>query len=304
MKCGGLIDRFLEMQLAERGAAGNTVTAYRRDLEHLADYLQRADISLQSVSEADLRTYMRDLHRSGSAPATAARRRSAFRQFYAFLHGEGLRNDDPAAGLDAPRRARSLPKILSPDEVLRLFDAAAAHQGPEGRRLVCLLELVYCAGLRVSELVGLPYPPTDRDARLLIIRGKGDKERLVPLHDAALAALGAYLEVRSHFLPGAAKASPWLFPSRARQGFLTRARFFQMLDTLALEAGLDPAKVSPHVLRHAFATHLLEGGADLRAVQRMLGHADIATTQIYTHVVEERLKALVNQHHPLAGGTG
>jgi len=301
---GGLIDRFLEMLLAERGVAGNTVIAYRRDLQHLADFLQQAGLSFPSASEDDLRAYMRELHRTGSAPATAARRRSAFRQFFAFLHGEGIRSDDPAAGLDAPRRARTLPKVLSADEVICLFDAAAMHGGPEGRRLVCLLELVYCAGLRVSELVGLPYPPTDRDARLLIIRGKGGKERLVPLHDAALAALGAYLEVRPHFLPAAVKTSPWLFPSRARQGFLTRARFFQMLDTLALEAGLDPARVSPHVLRHAFATHLLEGGADLRAVQRMLGHADIATTQIYTHVVEERLKALVNQHHPLARTAG
>lgn len=304
MSGNGLIDRFLEMLLAERGAAANTVLAYRRDLEHLAEYLGTGDAALATASEGDLRAYMRALHAARLAPATAARRRSALRQFFGFLHGERVRQDDPAAALDAPRRQRSLPKILGQDEVARLFDAAAGHTGPEGRRLVCLLELIYSAGLRVSELVGLPYPPIEGHARLLVVRGKGGKERLVPLHDAALAALGAYLEVRSSFLPKETGASRWLFPSRARQGFLTRARFFQMLDALAVEAGLDPAKVSPHVLRHAFATHLLEGGADLRAVQRMLGHADIATTQIYTHVVEDRLKALVAQHHPLSRPAG
>lgn len=304
MPDGGLIGRFLEMLLAERGAAANTIMAYRRDLEHLGEYLGAGDATLATASEDDLRAYMRALHAAQLAPATAARRRSALRQFFGFLHGERVRQDDPAAGLDAPRRQRSLPKILAQDDVARLFDAAAGHPGPEGRRLLCLLELIYSGGLRVSELVGLPYPPIEGQARLLVVRGKGAKERLVPLHDAAMAALGAYLEVRSSFLPKEGGTSRWLFPSRARQGFLTRARFFQMLDALAVEAGLDPAKVSPHVLRHAFATHLLEGGADLRAVQRMLGHADIATTQIYTHVVEDRLKALVAQHHPLSRSAG
>jgi integrase/recombinase XerD len=297
---GQLIERFLEMLVAERGAAANTVAAYRRDLEHASGHLAGRRSSLAAAADDDLRGYLRTLHRAAMAPTTSARRLSALRQFYGFLHGEGLRADNPTTVLDAPKRARPLPKILSEAEVERLFQAIASRTGPEAIRLACLLELLYGAGLRVSELVGLPYPPTEGDPRLLLVRGKGDKERVVPLHDAAIAALNAYREVRAAFFPKGAKASRWLFPSRSKEGHLTRARFHQMLDALAVEAGLDPAKISPHVLRHAFATHLLEGGADLRAVQRMLGHADIATTQIYTHVLQDRLRSLVTAHHPLA----
>ncbi len=300
MTTSGLIERFLEMLAAERGAAWNTIQAYRRDLEALDASLTASGVAIGSARELDLRAYMQDLRKSGVAAATAARRRSAFRQFYAFLLGEGLRADDPAAGLDAPRQPRPLPKTLSRSEVDQLFDATLKHEGPEGARIVCLLELIYSAGLRVSELVALPYPPTDGSARLLAVRGKGGKERVVPLHAIAAAALATYLEARPAFFPRGVKASRWLFPSRGRQGHLTRARFFQLLRGLAVEANIDPARVSPHVMRHAFATHMLEGGADLRALQRMLGHADIATTQIYTHVLEERLKALVKERHPLA----
>lgn len=295
-----LIDRFLEMLVAERGAAANTVDAYRRDLEHASTHLAGKHASLATASDTDLRGYLRALHRAGMAPTTSARRLSALRQLFGFLHGEGLRADNPTTVLDAPRRARPLPKVLSEAEVERLFEAIARRDGPEAIRLACLLELLYGAGLRVSELVGLPYPPVEGDPRLLRVRGKGDKERMVPLHDAAIAALRAYEAVRGRFLPKGAKVSRWLFPSRSKAGHLTRARFHQLLDAVAVEAGIDPARVSPHVLRHAFATHLLAGGADLRAVQRMLGHADIATTQIYTHVLEDRLRQLVTAHHPLA----
>lgn len=297
---GPLIDRFLEMLVAERGAAANTVEAYRRDLEHASAQLATRHASLAVASDTDLRGYLRVLHRAGMAPTTSARRLSALRQFFGFLHGEGLRTDNPTTVLDAPKRARPLPKILSEAEVDRLFQAVARRDGPEAARLACLLELLYGAGLRVSELVGLPYPPTEDDPRLLRVRGKGDKERVVPLHEAAIAALRAYAAVRGHFLPKGAKTSRWLFPSRSKEGHLTRARFHQLLDALATEADIDPSRISPHVLRHAFATHLLAGGADLRAVQRMLGHADIATTQIYTHVLDDRLRNLVATHHPLA----
>lgn len=295
-----LIERFLEMLMAERGAAANTVDAYRRDLEHASTHLAGRRASFATATDSDLRGYLRALHRAGMAPTTSARRLSALRQFFGFLHGENLRADNPTTVLDAPKRARPLPKVLSEAEVERLFEAVARRDGPDAVRLACLLELLYGAGLRVSELVGLPYPPTEGDPRLLRVRGKGDKERIVPLHDAAIAALRAYEAVRSHFLPKGARTSRWLFPSRSKAGHLTRARFHQLLDAVAIEAGIDPARISPHVLRHAFATHLLAGGADLRAVQRMLGHADIATTQIYTHVLEDRLRQLVTAHHPLA----
>ena len=293
------IDAFLDMIVAERGAAANTVAAYRRDLAHAADWLARRGIALAAADAANLQQYFRSLTRAGLAASTAARRLSALRQFFGFLHGEGRRPDDPAALLDAPRRARPLPKILSEAEVDRLLVCAKARSGPDGLRLRAMLELLYASGLRVSELVGLPFPPQPDDNRFLLVRGKGGKERLVPLSEPALAALDDYLALRPRFLkPG--RQSPWLFPSRGGSGHLTRVRFNQLLDELALEAGLDPRRISPHVLRHAFASHLLAHGADLRAVQQMLGHADIATTQIYTHVLEERLKALVQRHHPLA----
>jgi len=291
------VEAFLEMLAAERGAARLTLEAYQGDLAAAAQFLGATAIERATTEE--LRRYLAGLERRRLAPRTAARRLSALRQFFRFLVVDGRRADDPAAALDAPRVGRALPKLVSPREAAQLLAAARRRSGAEGVRLVALLELLYGAGLRVSELVGLPLAALRGDRRTLIVRGKGEKERLVPLGEPARTALAAYLEVRATFLrPGA--TSRHLFPSRGADGHLTRRRCGQLLKALALEAGLDPARLSPHVLRHAFATHLLEGGADLRSVQVMLGHSDIATTQIYTHVAGERLKQLVREHHPLA----
>lgn len=306
------IEAFLDMLVAERGAAENTLSAYRRDLVDIDRFLGRRGAAIDTAKPDDLRAYLDHLaHQPGAgrgrssetAARTVARRLSAIRQFYRFLLSEGRRADDPSSGLDSPKLGRSLPKVLSEDDVDRLLEAAARREGPEGIRLVALLEVLYATGLRVSELVGLPRTAMSRDGAVLIVRGKGGKERLVPLSEPARYALAAYQAVRSHFLvPGREAAqAPWLFPSRiARNGYLTRQRFAQLLKELAVDAGLDPERVSPHVLRHAFATHLLNRGADLRSVQKMLGHADISTTQIYTHVIDERLTRLVETHHPLA----
>ncbi|HVA11775.1 MAG TPA: site-specific tyrosine recombinase XerD [Stellaceae bacterium] len=290
------VEAFLEMLAAERGAARLTIAAYRNDLADLARSLEG---DLAQAGSDDLRRYLAALARSGKGARTAARRLSAFRQFFRFLVLDNVRRDDPTQAIDAPRLPRSLPKHLGEDEVGRLIAAARAHEGPDGARLLCLVELLYGAGLRVSELVALPLAAAKSGVSYLIIRGKGDKERLVPLGEPALAALAAYRDRRGHFLR-AGKASRFLFPSRGREGFLTRRRCGQMLKALALEAQLDPERLSPHVLRHAFASHLVEGGADLRSVQEMLGHADIATTQIYTHVQSGRLQRLVAERHPLA----
>lgn len=297
------VEAFLEMLVAERGIAANTLQAYRHDLEDFADFLGRRKRSADAASTTDLRDYMAALARAGMAASTAARRLSALRQFHKFLHAENYRADNPCTVVDAPRRSRPLPKILSEAEVERLLDAASSLPGPDGARLLALLELLYASGLRVSELVGLPLAAVTRDTGMLIVRGKGGKERMVPLTEASIRAIEAYREVRDAFLKGDQKEkqkSPFLFPSRGDSGHLTRHRFAQLLKELAVTSGIDPEKVSPHVLRHAFATHLLDHGADLRSVQQMLGHADISTTQIYTHVVEERLRRLVEQHHPLA----
>lgn len=293
------IETFLDMMSAERGAAPNTLAAYRRDLEEAAAFARTRSKTLAEADAALLTAYFHHLAAAGLSGATAARRLSALRQFFTFQRLEGKRADDPARLLESPRRRRPLPKVLSEAEVERLLAAARAKTGPEGLRLVALLELLYAAGLRVSELVGLASPPLARDARFLLVRGKGGKERLVPLSEPALAALAAYGTVRGAFL-GKGAASPWLFPSRGATGHLTRIRFAQLLKELAAQAGIPAERVSPHVLRHAFASHLLSHGADLRAVQQMLGHADITTTQIYTHVLEERLKILVTRHHPLS----
>jgi integrase/recombinase XerD len=222
------------------------------------------------------------------------------RQFYRFVLGEGWREDDPSRRVEAPKKGRSLPKVLSREEMDRLIAAAAARDGAQGLRLSCMIELAYASGLRISELTGLTLAAVARDPAYLIVRGKGGKERLAPLNDAARAAVKAYLATRPEFLPPKDKANPWLFPSRGKGGRLTPRRFAQLLDEAAADCGVDPARVSPHVLRHAFATHLLEGGADLRVVQKLLGHADIATTQIYTHVASDRLKEVVATKHPLA----
>ena len=294
-----LIETFLEMMSVERGVALNTLAAYRHDLVDLDRYLAPRGRDLSSVAGQDLRAYFADLAGRSMAPSTSARRLSALRQFFKFLYAEGFRADDPAAAIEGPKRPRPLPKVLSEAEVERLLAAAGAGEGPDALRMVALLEMLYATGLRVSELVALPLSALQSDPRLILVKGKGGRERMVPLGEAAVAALSDYGSVRGHFIAGSA-ASPWLFPSRGASGHLTRQRFGQRLKSLAVAAGLDPAKVSPHVLRHAFASHLLAHGADLRAVQQMLGHADIATTQIYTHVLDERLRSLVSEHHPLA----
>jgi integrase/recombinase XerD len=274
--------------------------AYAGDLAQLAAFLARRRIALVDASPADLRRYMASLTAGGASPATAARRRASLRQFYRFLLEDDRRGDDPAALLDAPARGRRLPRTLDESEVAALIAAArAGGETPEALRLVALLEVLYGAGLRVSELAGLTLGAIDRSGRFLTIRGKGNKERLAPLNDAARDALAAYLPLRPHFV-GARTASRFVFPSTAGAGHLTASRIAQLLKALAVRAGLDPRRLSPHVLRHAFATHLIDHGADLRAVQQMLGHADIGTTQIYTHVAGERLRRLVETHHPLA----
>jgi integrase/recombinase XerD len=291
------LDPFLEMLSAERGAARLTLAAYRNDLLDAARFLSR--VALEEAGSDDLRRYLAQLARTGMAPRSAARKLSALRQFYRFLVLERVRDDDPTAVLDAPRLGRPLPKVLSQADAAALLAAARAREGADGARLMCLLELLYGSGLRVSELVGLPLASARGDKRFLVVRGKGDKERMVPLSQPARAALDAYLGQRATFLKPKAE-SRYLFPSRGGTGHLTRERCAQLLKQVALEAGLDPKRLSPHVLRHAFASHLLEQGADLRSVQEMLGHADIATTQIYTHVMGDRLQRLVATHHPLA----
>ncbi|HXQ52553.1 MAG TPA: site-specific tyrosine recombinase XerD [Stellaceae bacterium] len=292
-------EAFLEMLAAERGAARLTLEAYRNDLADCARILAATGQTLEKATTEDLRRYFAVLARARMKPRTAARRLSALRQFFRFLVLDGVRRDDPTAALDGPRLGRPLPKVLREDEAASLVAASCEWPGPEGTRLRAMIELLYGAGLRVSELVGLPHAAARRDPRFLIVRGKGDKERLVPLGEPARAALADYLAVRAHFLAEGA-TSPFLFPSRGRTGHLTRERCGQLVKELALRAGLDPARLSPHVLRHAFASHLLDHGADLRSVQAMLGHADIATTQIYTHVERGRLERLVAAHHPLA----
>ena len=290
------IEGFIEMLSAERGAARNTLEAYRRDLADFATFLS-SDIS--AAATEDIRRYLESLSERGMRASTAARRLSALRQFFRFLYAEGVRPDDPSAAIDSPRRARPLPKILSESEVDRLLVASRQAPAPEGLRLVALMEVLYATGLRVSELVALPHPTASPARPYLLVRGKGGRERVVPLSEPALDALRRYETVRGRFVRRPADGK-WLFPSRAKGGHLTRQRFSQLVKQLARQAGIDLQKASPHTLRHAFASHLLARGADLRAVQQMLGHADIATTQIYTHVLQERLRNLVEEHHPLA----
>jgi integrase/recombinase XerD len=293
------IEAFLEMLVAERGAARNTIDSYKRDLADVESFLARRDRGIEAASTDDLREYLAQLNANGATPSTAARRLSALRQFFRFLYAEGVRGDDPTATIESPRRGRPLPKLLSEAEVSQLLERARSKRGPEGLRLTALLETLYATGMRVSELVSLPLSAVARDPRYILVRGKGGKERLVPLSEPAREALNGYKGVRGQFCRNGVE-SPYLFPSRGGSGYLTRHRFAQLLKQLSTEAGIAPSKVSPHVLRHAFATHLLNRGADLRSVQQMLGHADIATTQIYTHVLDERLKSLVETHHPLA----
>jgi integrase/recombinase XerD len=294
------VEAFLEMLAAERGAARNTLLSYRRDLADFARYAKAGAVSLETADRATLRAYFGDLAKAGLSARTAARRLSALRQFFQFLCAEGIRADDPSTGIDSPRLGQPLPKYLNENEVAALLSAAAARTCAEGLRLAALLETLYASGLRVSELVGLPLTAVSRDGRMLVVRGKGGKERVVPLTEPAIRAIARYLAVRADFLPkNRGGASRWMFPSRSVSGHLTRTRFGQMLKTLSVAAGIEPVRVSPHVLRHSFASHLLAHGADLRSLQQMLGHADITTTQIYTHVLDDRLKTLVNRSHPL-----
>jgi integrase/recombinase XerD len=297
------LSRFMDMLSAEKGAAANTLAAYRNDLADLCAFLTARGRALRSVDEGGLRAYMIALGEQGLALSSRARRLSAIKQFFAFLLAEGVRGDDPSALLEGPRRRAPLPKTLSMAEVDLLLSSAQARKraatGSEHKRaarLHCLLEMLYATGMRVSELVSLPRNTLAGDKQVLTIRGKGGRERIVPLNGAAIEALEDYLRSSD----SADQQSPWLFPSWGRAGHLTRQRLAQELKGLGREAGIDPAKLSPHVLRHAFASHLLERGADLRAVQKLLGHADISTTQIYTHVLEERLREIMRTHHPLA----
>jgi integrase/recombinase XerD len=299
-----LIELFLDMLAAERGASVNTLDAYRRDL---ADFSADLTATKQTIAAADsdaLRAYLARLAKRQLAPASVARRLSAIRQLYRFLYGEGHRGDDPAAAIEGPKRGRSLPKVLSIKQVDGLLTQAKAAMQSESKlerlraaRMACLLEVLYATGMRVSELVALPESAARRDQRMLVIRGKGGRERLVPLNEAARQTMKDYLALREE---AKADKSKWLFPSFGESGHLTRQHFARELKALAAAAGLKSSQVSPHVLRHAFASHLLQNGADLRVVQTLLGHADISTTQIYTHVLEERLKSLVRDLHPLA----
>jgi integrase/recombinase XerD len=295
----GLIEAFLEMMSAERGAGANTLAAYARDLSDFAGFTKGG---IAEASREDIRAYLAHLSKSGMAASSQARRLSALRQFFGFLYGEGTRKDNPTEAVEAPKLSRPLPKILSADDMEAMIGAAAGEE-PEAKRLTCMVEMLYAAGLRVSELAGLPLQAVKTRESFILVKGKGNKERLAPLNASARAAIEAYLDVRAEFLPKGARrahAERFLFCSRAAEGYLSRQRLHQLLKGLALKAGLDPAKVSPHVLRHAFATHLVEGGADLRAVQTLLGHADIATTEIYTHVAKDHLKKVMHKAHPLA----
>jgi integrase/recombinase XerD len=304
-----LVELFLDMQAAERGAGKNTLDAYRNDLDDLLAHLRAGKVSVAKATTDDLRGFLVSVTERGLATSSLARRLSAVRQLYRFLYAEGKRSDDPAAVLEGPKRARTLPKVLSIAEVDGLLTQART-QAEDGKsppavrlraaRLLCLLEVVYATGLRVSELVALPASAARKDQRMLVVRGKGNKDRLVPLNGAAKRAMAEYLKLRGDAKDGA--PSKWLFPSSGEQGHLTRQHFARELKSLGAASGITPERLSPHVLRHAFASHLLHNGADLRVVQTLLGHADISTTQIYTHVLEERLKALVRDLHPLTDG--
>ncbi|HUC09756.1 MAG TPA: site-specific tyrosine recombinase XerD [Stellaceae bacterium] len=293
------LEAFLEMLAAERGAARLTIAAYRNDLANLARFLVTRKMALETADEAALHAYLAAAATAQLAPRSLARRISAIRQFYKFLLVDGIRGDDPTVGLDTPRLGSPLPKLLAEPEVEALLAAARQWRSAEGLRVLCLVELLYATGLRISELVTLPHAAALRDPRFILVRGKGGRERVVPVGEPARQALALYLGCRARFLPDR-RPSRWLFPSRGGAGHLTRQRCGQLLKELAARAGLDPARLSPHVLRHAFASHLLDHGADLRSVQQMLGHADIATTQIYTHVLSDRLRQLVHTAHPLA----
>lgn len=298
------LDAFLEMASAERGAAKNTLEAYERDLSDYAAFLAARGREPATAEADDVRAHLADLSNRGFAASSAARKLSAVRQLHKFLYADAIRGDDPTASLEGPRRGRPLPKTMRPEELDALI-AAAGDPGPEptprakmvAARLVCLLELAYGAGLRVSELVGLPRSAARPGASVIAVKGKGGRERLAPLTPIAKTAMTDYLAALD--AAGRDAGGPWLFPAGGTSGHLTRQVFARELKAAAARAGLSADKISPHVLRHAFASHLVQNGADLRAVQQMLGHADIATTQIYTHVLDERARAMVRDLHPL-----
>ena len=293
-----LVALFIDMLAAERGAAINTQAAYQRDLGSLAVFLQSRKTDLSAAAADDLRAYLAELDARGLAGSSVARQVSVLKRFYKFLLLEKFRPDNPAEGLARPKAQRPLPKLLSPEETQRLIDAAyqlpqaSDKQVADRLRAICMIEVLYAAGLRVSELVSLPRAALD--GPFMLVRGKGGRERMVPLSEAAQRAMADWLAYKG------TDSSLFLFPAGGKSGHLTRQRFAQILETLAIKAGIAPSRVSPHVVRHAFATHLVQGGADLRAVQHMLGHADISTTQIYTHVLDERKRQLVEEAHPLA----
>jgi integrase/recombinase XerD len=314
---GARLESFLEMMSAERGAAANTLSSYERDLSDLREFLGGRGQSLMEAATADLSAYLTHLSTQGFAATSQARRLSSMRQFYRFLYSEGLRGDDPTGIIDAPKKGLTLPKTMSVAEVTKLLGIAAEEAALTGPgqlariRMHLLLELLYATGMRVSELVSLPVKVLRQEGRFLMIRGKGNKDRMVLLSRAAIEAMEKYDTARKSLVreksgaPAPQKKadspeSPWLFPSNSKEGHLPRQVFARDLKDITIRAGLNPSAVSPHVLRHAFASHLLQNGADLRAVQELLGHSDISTTQIYTHVLEERLQELVQTHHPLA----
>jgi len=300
-----LLENFLDMMGAERGASINTLAAYRRDLLDFIDFCADKSVNARDAVRDDIKAYLMMLSKAGAAGSTQARRLSSLRQFFAFLYVDGVRKDDPTNAVDAPRRERPLPKVLTQADIDALLAEARKHESPEGIRLVCIIEMLYASGLRISELVTLPVSAA-KNQGFLLVKGKGGKERLAPLNARAKAAMESYRDVRAGFLPEGARhaqADRFLFPSRSAEGHITRRRCHQVLKELAGQAGIDPDKLSPHVLRHAFATHLVEGGADLRTVQTLLGHSDIATTEIYTHVAKDRLTQVVEAAHPLSKRT-
>jgi integrase/recombinase XerD len=298
-----LVEQFIEMMVAERGAAANTADAYRRDLFDFIGFLKGA--TLITAMREPIEKFLASLAKEGKSPQTMARKLSALRQLFQFLYNEGERKDNPTATLQTPKLGKRLPKTLTVEDIALLLKTAADDDSPKGIRLQAMLELMYGAGLRVSELVTLKLSALQVklgtkqvDVEFLLIRGKGNKERLIPVNARARLALSKYLEIREQFAPD--KNSPWLFPYARAKGYLTRQQFGVMLKELAVKTTIDPAKLSPHCLRHSFASHLLEGGADLRVIQELLGHSDIATTQVYTHVAGARLKKLVQEKHPLS----
>ncbi len=294
------VDLFLEMLLVERGVSKNTLEAYGRDMEKFQTFLSHANTTVEKATTDHLRGYLLTLYDEGLSARSAARHLSTLRQFYGFLLLEEKRNDDPSSKITMPKQPHTLPKTLSERDVTRLLEAAYEGTTPDDIRFQALLEVLYATGLRVSELVGLKDGAFEKGGGILIIKGKGNKERMVPLSEPAQEALKRYLPLRPLFFKKGQAASSWLFPTRSREGHLTRQRFGQLLKNVAVKSGLDPASLSPHTLRHAFATHLLANGADLVSLQKLLGHTDISTTQIYTHVLKERLQEVMNKSHPLS----